>query len=100
MMQRIHLRCGSFGSMIRFWILVKKGNIRFRIKNPDSDFSKESPTYPCRLNFIIAVNNKQRLNNGFFFNLDCLVNFNKTENNVYLVMMTRKRPLNDNKQHG
>ena len=22
--QRIHLRCGSFGSVIRFWILVKK----------------------------------------------------------------------------
>ena len=24
MIQRIHLRCGSFGSVIRFWILVKK----------------------------------------------------------------------------
>ena len=32
MIQRIDLRCGSFGSMIRFWILVKKRNIRFRIK--------------------------------------------------------------------
>ena len=30
--QRTHLRCGSFGSIIRFWILVKKRNIRFRIK--------------------------------------------------------------------
>ena len=33
--QIIHLRCGSFGSIIRFWILVKKRNIRNRIKNPD-----------------------------------------------------------------
>ena len=32
MIQRIHLRLGSFGSIIRFWILVKKRNIRFRIK--------------------------------------------------------------------
>jgi len=32
MIQRTHLRCGSFGSIIRFWILVKKRNIRFRIK--------------------------------------------------------------------
>ena len=32
MIQRIRLRCGSFGSIIRFWILVKKWNIRFRIK--------------------------------------------------------------------
>ena len=35
MIQRIHLRCGSFGSIIRFWILLKKRNIRFRIKNQD-----------------------------------------------------------------
>ena len=28
MIQRIHLHCGSFGSIIRFWILVKKRNIR------------------------------------------------------------------------
>ena len=34
--------CGSFGSMIRFWILVKERNIRFRIKDPDLDFSKET----------------------------------------------------------
>ena len=47
MIQRIHLLCGSFGSMIRFWILVKKRNIRFWIKNPDSDFSKE--THPKNL---------------------------------------------------
>ena len=40
MIQRIYLRCGSFGSMIRFWNLVKKQNICFRIKNPDLDFSK------------------------------------------------------------
>ena len=32
MIQRILLRWGSFGSIIRFWILVKKRNIRFRIK--------------------------------------------------------------------
>ena len=42
MIQRIHLRCGLFGSIIRFWILEKKRNIRFRIKNPDLDFSKET----------------------------------------------------------
>ena len=38
MIQRIHLRCGSFEPMIRFSILVKKRYIRFRIKNPDLDF--------------------------------------------------------------
>ena len=42
MIQRIHLRCGSFGSVIRFWILVKKRNICFRIKIPDLGFSKET----------------------------------------------------------
>ena len=51
MIQRIHRRYGSrknelilscFGSMTRFWILVKTQNIRFRIKNPDLDFSKET----------------------------------------------------------
>ena len=42
MIQRIHLRCGSFGSVIRFWILVKKRNICFRIKNPALGFSKET----------------------------------------------------------
>ena len=47
MIQRIYLRCGSFGSIIRFSILVKKRYIRFRIKNPDLDFSKE--TRPKRL---------------------------------------------------
>ena len=31
MIQRTHLRCGSFGSIIRFWILVKKQTIRLRI---------------------------------------------------------------------
>ena len=40
MIQRIHLRFGSFGLIIRFWILVKKRSIRFRIKNPDLDFIK------------------------------------------------------------
>ena len=40
--QRIYLRCGSFGSIIRFPILVKKRYIRFRIKNPDLDFSEET----------------------------------------------------------
>ena len=39
--QRIHLHCGSFGSIIRFRILVKKQNICFRIKNLDLDVSKE-----------------------------------------------------------
>ena len=42
MIQRIHLRCGSFGSIVRFWILVKKRYIRFRVKNLDLDFSKET----------------------------------------------------------
>ena len=42
MIQRIHLRCGLFRSIIRFWILVEKRNTRFRIKNPDLDFSKET----------------------------------------------------------
>ena len=42
MIQRIHPRCGSFGSIIHFSILVKKRYIRFRIKNPDLDFSKET----------------------------------------------------------
>ena len=41
MIQRIHLRYGSFGSIIRFWILENKPNIQFQIKNPDLDFSKE-----------------------------------------------------------
>ena len=41
MIQRIHLSCGSFGSIIHFWILVKKRNVHFWIKNPDLDFSKE-----------------------------------------------------------
>ena len=46
MIQRIHLRCGSFGSIIRFWVLVKKRNIHFRIKNLDLDFNKETlPKY-------------------------------------------------------
>ena len=40
--QRIHLRYGAFGLKIRFWILVSKRNIRFQIKNPDLDFSKET----------------------------------------------------------
>ena len=39
--QRIHLHCGSFGSIIRFRILVNKQNICFRIKNLDLDVSKE-----------------------------------------------------------
>ena len=41
MIRRIHLRCGSFGSIIRFWILVKKRNIHLRIKNPDLNFSEK-----------------------------------------------------------
>ena len=40
--RRIHLSCGSFGSIIRFWILVKKRNIRLRIKNPDLDFNEKA----------------------------------------------------------
>ena len=42
--QRIHLRCGSFGSIICFWILAKEQNIRFQIIIGNFDFSKE--TYP------------------------------------------------------
>jgi len=53
MIQRIHLRCGSFGSIICFWNLVKKRNIRFRIKNPDLDFSKE--THPKYQIFMLYV---------------------------------------------
>ena len=49
MIQRIHLRCGSFGSIICFWILVKKRNIYFRIKNLDLEFSKETHRI-CREN--------------------------------------------------
>ena len=45
MIQRIHLRYGSFGSIIRFRILVKKPNIQFQINNPFLDFSKETE-YP------------------------------------------------------
>ena len=46
MILRVHLCCGSFGSMIRFSIFAKKRYIRFRIKNPDLDFSKEThPNY-------------------------------------------------------
>ena len=45
MIQGIHHRCGSiisFGSIIRFGVLVKKRNIRFRIKNLVLDFSKKN----------------------------------------------------------
>ena len=69
MVQRIHLRCGSCGSMIRFWILVKKRNIRFGIKNPDLDFSKE--THPCqefeeqnRLLFTSIFREKEEVSKG------------------------------------
>ena len=55
MIQRIHLRCGSFGSIIRFWILVKKRNIRFRIKNPDLDFSQE--THLCSASTGVSQSN-------------------------------------------
>ena len=54
MIQRIHLRCGSFGSIIRFWILVKKRNIYFRIKNLDLDFRKETHRI-CRENPVDQV---------------------------------------------
>ena len=54
MIQRIHLRCGSFGSIIRFWILVKKRNIYFWIKNLDLDFSKETHRI-CRENPVDQV---------------------------------------------
>ena len=63
MIQRIHLRCGSCGSMIRFWILVKKRNIRFGEKNPDSDFTQKNtchfstpPPPPQKKPSIIPVN--------------------------------------------
>ena len=45
MIQRIHLCRGSFGSIIRFWILVKKRNTLFPIKHPDLDFNKEMHPY-------------------------------------------------------
>ena len=38
MIQRIHLRGGTFGSMILFWILLKKRNIHFRIKKYGYEF--------------------------------------------------------------
>ena len=53
MIQRIHLRWGSFESIIRCWILVKKRNIRLRIKTPDLDFSEK--THP---NLFIFPNHK------------------------------------------
>ena len=42
MTETIHLHCGSYGSIICFWILVKKRNICFRIKNPDLEFGRET----------------------------------------------------------
>ena len=54
MIQRIHLRRGSFGSVIRFWILVKKRNILFRIENPDLDLSKEINA-PSMLMFMVTM---------------------------------------------
>ena len=38
MIQRIHLRCGTFESMILFWILLKKRNIHLRIKKYGYEF--------------------------------------------------------------
>ena len=38
---RIHLECGFFGFMFRFWILVIKRKSVFGFKNPDSDFPKK-----------------------------------------------------------
>ena len=55
MIQRIHLRCGSFGSMIRFWILGKKWNIHFRIKDPDLDFTKKFA--PIETDFFMTLKN-------------------------------------------
>ena len=61
MIQRIYLRCGSFGSIIRFSILVKKRYIRFRIKNPDLDFSKETrPNAPINVNPVGESAGKER----------------------------------------
>ena len=57
MIRRIHLRRGSFGSIIRFWILVKKRNICLRIKNPDLDFN-ELKMHP---NLFIFSNHKIHL---------------------------------------
>ena len=54
MIQRIHLRCGSFRSVIRFWISVKKRNILFRIENPDLDLSKEINA-PSMLMFMVTM---------------------------------------------
>ena len=55
MIRRIHLRCRSFGSIIRFWILLKKRNIRLRIKNPDLDFH-ELKTHPNLFIFLQLQN--------------------------------------------
>ena len=61
MIQRIYLRCGSFGSIICCWILVKKRNIHFGIKNPDLDFSKEMLPN-CRLMELPSFNECKKTN--------------------------------------
>ena len=67
MIQRIYLHCGSFGSIICCWILVKKRNIHFGIKNPDLDSSKEM--HPnCRLMEFPSFNECKKTN-CFFANL-------------------------------
>ena len=41
MIQRIHVRCGSFGPVIRFRIFVKERTIRFRIKKPKTKWTRK-----------------------------------------------------------
>ena len=74
MIQRIYLRCGSlndpqrriidpnFGSIICCWILVKKRNIHFGIRNPGLDFSKEVLPNYCRLMEFPSFNECKKTN--------------------------------------
>ena len=40
LIQRIHLRCGSFGSIIHFLDFSEETNVCFQIINPDLDLEK------------------------------------------------------------
>ena len=44
---RIHSKCGFSGFMIRFWILVIKRKIRFRIQESGFGFSQKKRTVGC-----------------------------------------------------
>ena len=48
MIRRIHLECGFYEFMIRFWICLKKPKIRFGFGNPDLHFPKKNaPKVRC-----------------------------------------------------